>query len=198
MRRNPPELIIATILEGYRQKHRILAEGKPMEGAPYIVAGLFKKAQADGKLPDDVDVSHLAQLAQSLVTEGARHWPRAATETPRSPRSSAATSPPSSPASAGQVWPDQPGSTGCAPATISGRTSDQVWSFSAPEPDGWSTPRWSATYTVDALAVIVDAGASRLLLGPSEFTPSRLTSETGCCGSVLLPTMSSPVRNRAD
>jgi hypothetical protein len=74
MRRNPPELIIATILEGYRQEHRILAEGKPIEGAPYIFAELFEKAQADGKLPDDVDVSHLAELAQSLLTEGARHW----------------------------------------------------------------------------------------------------------------------------
>jgi DNA-binding ferritin-like protein (Dps family) len=35
---------------------------------------LFERAQADGKLPTGVDVWHLAGLAQSVVTEGARHW----------------------------------------------------------------------------------------------------------------------------
>jgi len=74
IRRNPPELIIEIILEGYRQEHRILASGRFRDDAPYIFAELFQRAQADGGLPAGVDVWHLAALAQSLVTEGARHW----------------------------------------------------------------------------------------------------------------------------
>jgi AcrR family transcriptional regulator len=74
MRRNPPELIIETILEGYRQEHRILTAGEHVEGAPLIFTELFEKAQADGKIPDHVDIHHLASVAQSLVSEGARHW----------------------------------------------------------------------------------------------------------------------------
>ncbi|GFG74516.1 hypothetical protein MBOT_18810 [Mycobacterium botniense] len=74
MRRNPRELIIETILEGYRQEHRILAAGRQLEGTALIFAELFEKAQADGKIPAHVDVHHLANVAQSLVSEGARHW----------------------------------------------------------------------------------------------------------------------------
>jgi AcrR family transcriptional regulator len=74
MRRNPPELIIETVLEGYRQEHRILAAGEHLEGAPLIFTELFEKAQAEGKIPHHVDVEHLAHVTQSLVSEGARHW----------------------------------------------------------------------------------------------------------------------------
>lgn len=74
MRRNPPELIVEIILEGYRQEHGILSSGQLRDDAPYMFAELFERARADGKLPDHVDVWHLASLAQSLVTEGARHW----------------------------------------------------------------------------------------------------------------------------
>jgi hypothetical protein len=38
---------------------------------------LFTRARADGKLGADTsaeDVAHLAYLAQTLVSEGARHW----------------------------------------------------------------------------------------------------------------------------
>jgi hypothetical protein len=35
---------------------------------------VFKRAQQDGKLPAHVDVDHSANVAQSLVSEGARHW----------------------------------------------------------------------------------------------------------------------------
>src|ERR1700738_4149774 len=70
---------------------------------------------------------------------------------------------------------NQPGSTGSAPGTISGRTSAQAGSSSAADPDSCSTPRSSATYTVEGLAATVVTGISRLRLGPSEFTPSRLT-----------------------
>ncbi len=50
MRRNPPELIIEIILEGYRQEHRILATGRFRDDAPYIFAELFERAHADGRL----------------------------------------------------------------------------------------------------------------------------------------------------
>ncbi|WNG86029.1 TetR/AcrR family transcriptional regulator [Mycobacterium sp. ITM-2016-00317] len=74
MARNPPELIIETILEGYRHEHRIIAEGGPPEADADMFSELFTRARGDGKLPDTVDVAHLAYLAQTMVSEGARHW----------------------------------------------------------------------------------------------------------------------------
>ncbi len=37
---------------------------------------LFARATVDGKLPDlnDEEITHLAYLAQTMVSEGARHW----------------------------------------------------------------------------------------------------------------------------
>jgi AcrR family transcriptional regulator len=74
MTRNPPELIIETILEGYRHEHRILAGEQPAEPGLGMFTELFTKAQHDGELPAHVDVQHLAHLAGTLVSEGARHW----------------------------------------------------------------------------------------------------------------------------
>ena len=75
MTRNPRELVIETILEGYRHEHRLLASG---EGRPDLDGGmftaLFERAVADGKLPADIDTGHLAYLAMMMVSEGARHW----------------------------------------------------------------------------------------------------------------------------
>ena len=75
MARNPRELVIETILEGYRHEHRLLAAG---ETAPDLDGGmfteLFDRALADGKLPAGTDTGHLAYLAMTLVSEGARHW----------------------------------------------------------------------------------------------------------------------------
>lgn len=73
MRRNPRELIIETILEGYRHEHRILASGDAVDDAD-MFSELFSRAQSDGKLRPGVDITHLAYLAQTLVSEGARHW----------------------------------------------------------------------------------------------------------------------------
>jgi AcrR family transcriptional regulator len=73
MARNPRELVIETILEGYRHEHRILADSSPSD----MFTELFTRAKADGKLGADTtaeDVAHLAYLAQTLVSEGARHW----------------------------------------------------------------------------------------------------------------------------
>lgn len=74
MKRNPKELVIEAILEGYRHEHRILAEGNPPDVDADMFNELFTRAKADGKLAADVDVAHLAYLAQTLVSEGARHW----------------------------------------------------------------------------------------------------------------------------
>ena len=74
MQRNPPDLIIEIILEGYRQEHRIAASGQFRDDAPYMFFELFATAQADQKLPAHVDVWHLAEVVQSMVTEGVRHW----------------------------------------------------------------------------------------------------------------------------
>ena len=78
MSRNPPELVIETILEGYRHEHRILAKGTvpghEIDVDADMFTELFTRARADGKLPVRVDVAHLAYLAQTMVSEGARHW----------------------------------------------------------------------------------------------------------------------------
>jgi len=74
MSRNPPELIIETILEGYRHEHRILAGEHPGDPELGMFTELFDRAQRDGKLPAGVDVQHLSFLAGTLVSEGARHW----------------------------------------------------------------------------------------------------------------------------
>jgi AcrR family transcriptional regulator len=77
MARNPRELVIETILEGYRHEHRILADGSPENLDADMFSELFERAKADGKLGAEVndgDVAHLAYLAQTLVSEGARHW----------------------------------------------------------------------------------------------------------------------------
>jgi AcrR family transcriptional regulator len=74
MARNPRELVIETILEGYRHEHRILADGETSELDEGMFTELFTKAKADGQLAAHVDIGHLAYLAMTLVSEGARHW----------------------------------------------------------------------------------------------------------------------------
>jgi AcrR family transcriptional regulator len=64
MRTSTPELIIEAILEGYRQA---LAGHDHLERTSLIFAEVFK-------LPKHFDVAHVAGVAQSLVSEGARHW----------------------------------------------------------------------------------------------------------------------------
>jgi AcrR family transcriptional regulator len=73
MARNPRELVVETILEGYRHEHRILADGAPSVDADMFTE-LFERARADGQVAAHVDVAHLAYLAQTFVSEGARHW----------------------------------------------------------------------------------------------------------------------------
>lgn len=77
MARNPPELIVETILEGYRHEHRLMADGTPPDLDADMFSELFARACADGKIAADMndkDVVHLAYLAQTMVSEGARHW----------------------------------------------------------------------------------------------------------------------------
>lgn len=76
MNRNPRELIVQTILEGYRQEHGMLAYAAPEVDADMFTE-LFVRANSDGKLGDPLEaneVAHLAYLAQTFVSEGARHW----------------------------------------------------------------------------------------------------------------------------
>jgi AcrR family transcriptional regulator len=71
MRNSTPELLLEAILEGYRQA---AAGHDHLERTSVIFAEVFGKAQDDGKLPAGLDVAHVANVAQSLVSEGARHW----------------------------------------------------------------------------------------------------------------------------
>jgi AcrR family transcriptional regulator len=71
MRTSTPDLLLEAILEGYRQA----AAGRDhLERTSVIFAEVFDKARADGKLAADLDVAHVANVAQSMVSEGARHW----------------------------------------------------------------------------------------------------------------------------
>lgn len=75
MARNPRELVVETILEGYRHEHRLLSTGETtpdLDGGMFTA--LFERALADGKLPGGTDTGRLAHLAMTLVSEGARHW----------------------------------------------------------------------------------------------------------------------------
>ena len=74
MARNPRDLIIETILEGYRHEHRILAGDERNDIDADMFGDLFAKAQNDGKLAAHVDVDHLSHLAGMHVSEGVRHW----------------------------------------------------------------------------------------------------------------------------
>lgn len=74
MARNPRELIVETILEGYRHEHRILSGDERSDIDADMFADLFAKAQTDGKLAAHVDVKHLSHLAGMHVSEGVRHW----------------------------------------------------------------------------------------------------------------------------
>ena len=74
MARNPRELIIETILEGYRHEHRILAGDERTDPDADMFGELLAKAQEDGKLAAHIDVHHLSYLAGMHVSEGVRHW----------------------------------------------------------------------------------------------------------------------------
>jgi AcrR family transcriptional regulator len=76
MRRNPPELLIEATVEGHRAEQRALAEGRSDQHhtTRFLLLELLRRAQADGKLPADLDVLHLARGTQSLLEAGTRHW----------------------------------------------------------------------------------------------------------------------------
>lgn len=74
MRRNPPELIIEAVLEGYRQDQPTSTEARAPDVISTLLVEVFERAVADGKLAPDFDVDHVAHVAQTLVGEGARHW----------------------------------------------------------------------------------------------------------------------------
>jgi DNA-binding ferritin-like protein (Dps family) len=45
-----------------------------LERTSVIFAEVLERAIEDGKLAAHIDVDHVAKVAQSLVSEGARHW----------------------------------------------------------------------------------------------------------------------------
>ena len=66
MARNPRDLIVETILEGYRQEQRVLAGDRPEDSDADMFGELFAKARADGKLArhlTDADVAHGAGVS---------------------------------------------------------------------------------------------------------------------------------------
>jgi AcrR family transcriptional regulator len=71
---NPRDLVVETILEGYRQEQRILSGDRPVDADADMFGELFANAKSDGKLAAHVDVPHLSRLAQMHVSEGVRHW----------------------------------------------------------------------------------------------------------------------------
>jgi AcrR family transcriptional regulator len=71
MRSSTPELLMETILDGYRHA---LDGHDHLERTSIIFTEVFERAMADGKLPEDFDAVHVATVAQSLISEGARHW----------------------------------------------------------------------------------------------------------------------------
>jgi AcrR family transcriptional regulator len=71
MRGSTPELLTEAILEGYRQA---LAGHDHLERTSVVFTEVFEQAVRDGKLPADFEVGHVATVAQSLVSEGARLW----------------------------------------------------------------------------------------------------------------------------
>ena len=75
MRPNPPDLVARAVLEGYRR--RVQLEPADQGGRPMAatLAELFRRAIADGKLPASVDAEQVANVAQILISEGARLWP---------------------------------------------------------------------------------------------------------------------------
>jgi AcrR family transcriptional regulator len=74
MARNPRDLVVETILEGYRQEQRILTGDRHDDADADMFGELLVRAKADGKLAPHVDVAHLSKLAQMHVSEGVRHW----------------------------------------------------------------------------------------------------------------------------
>jgi AcrR family transcriptional regulator len=74
MAANPRDLVVETILEGYRQEQRILTGERPADADADMFGELFTDAQKDGRIAAHVDVAHLSRLAQMHVSEGVRHW----------------------------------------------------------------------------------------------------------------------------
>ena len=70
MRTSTPELIIEAILEGYRQAPPATTIWSGHPSSLRRCSGRLRRRQA----PAGLDVAHVANVAQSLVSEGARHW----------------------------------------------------------------------------------------------------------------------------
>ena len=95
MARNPRDLIIETILEGYRQEHRVLAGDRSDDADADMFGELFAKAQADGKLAEPrLTWPICPDWRRCMSARAFGTGPRAASATGHSPMSWPVTSPP--------------------------------------------------------------------------------------------------------
>jgi AcrR family transcriptional regulator len=70
IRRNPRELVLTAILEGYRRT----PDFDGPDAMPFVFTSLFRRAQQGGELPAGANTNRLAWMAQTLVSEGVRGW----------------------------------------------------------------------------------------------------------------------------
>lgn len=71
MRTSTTDLLLEAILEGYRQS---VAGQDHLEQTSAVFREIFEWAREKALLPVDFDSAHVAVVAQSLVSEGARYW----------------------------------------------------------------------------------------------------------------------------
>jgi AcrR family transcriptional regulator len=78
MRRNPRPLVLAAILEGYRH----VPDRSASDAVPATFSAVLQHAHHDGQLPPDADAARLAQVVQTLISEGVRDWALGLTDGP--------------------------------------------------------------------------------------------------------------------
>lgn len=70
----PAELVFEAVLETYRLERRAFDEGVAESQLTFLFLEPFRQAQHDGKLPEGIDVTRAAYIAQSLVSDNIRRW----------------------------------------------------------------------------------------------------------------------------
>ncbi len=75
MRRNPPVLVMESVIEGYRRERAVreAVENSPDQSLR-VFSKVFARAVSDGQLPPGFEVDRVALLAQTVLSAAARHW----------------------------------------------------------------------------------------------------------------------------
>jgi AcrR family transcriptional regulator len=79
MRRNPGEIVVRAILEGYR---RLAQDRDRYDQPPPMLQVVLERAVRDGKLPAHFDVTGMARMSQIVISEGARVWASGLSDNP--------------------------------------------------------------------------------------------------------------------